>query len=79
VTLVLQVQPGASRSEWAGRFGEHALRLRLAAPAVDGKANQACVRFVADTFSVPPSQVRILRGQTGRGKTVEIRSVPDER
>ena len=79
VTLSLQVQPGAARSEWAGRFGEQALRLRLAAPAVDGKANRACVRFLAETFSVPPSHVRIVRGETGRAKTVEIRSVPAER
>jgi len=79
VTLVLHVQPGAARSAWAGRFGEHALKLRLAAPPVNGKANQACVRFLAGVFAVPPSNVRILRGETSRAKTVEIRSVPADR
>jgi uncharacterized protein (TIGR00251 family) len=79
LTLTLRVQPGASRSGWAGRYGEHALRLRLAAPAVAGKANEACVRFLAGAFAVPLSQVRILRGASGRDKTVEIRSVPADR
>jgi uncharacterized protein (TIGR00251 family) len=79
VTLALHVQPGAARSGWAGRFGERALKLRLAAPAVDGRANEACVRFLAEAFAVPPSQVQILRGQTGRDKTVEIRSVLADR
>jgi hypothetical protein len=79
VTLVLHVQPGAARSEWAGRFGEGALKLRLAAPPVDGQANRACTRFLARTFSVPPSNVTILRGQTGRDKMVEIRTVDAER
>jgi uncharacterized protein (TIGR00251 family) len=79
VTLRLQVQPGAVRSEWAGRFGEQALRLRLAAPAADGKANEACVRFMAQCFSVPRSRVRIVRGRTGRSKTVEIRAVDADR
>ena len=79
MTLTLHVRPGAARSEWAGRFGEHALKLRLAAPAVDGRANQACLRFLAEAFGVPPSQARILRGQSGREKTVEIRSVTADR
>lgn len=79
VTLSLHVQPGAARTGWAGRHGEQALKLRLAAPAVDGRANQACVRFLAECFSVPPTYVRIVRGQSGRGKTVEIRSVTAER
>lgn len=79
VTLLLHVQPGAARSEWAGRYGEGALKLRLAAPALDNKANLTCVRFLSEQFSVPPSNIAIVRGKSSRGKTVEIRSVPVER
>ena len=75
LTLQLQVQPGASRSEWAGRYGERALRLRVAAPPVDGKANEACRRFLAETLGVPTSQVSIVRGESGRSKTLVVRSV----
>jgi hypothetical protein len=75
LTLQLQVQPGASRSEWAGRYGENALRLRVAAPPVDGKANAACRRFLAESLGVPASQVSIVRGESGRSKTLVVRSL----
>jgi hypothetical protein len=75
LTVHLRVQPGASRSEWAGRHGVGALRLRVAAPPVDGKANEACRRFLAEALGVPPSQVSIVRGETGRSKTLVVRSV----
>jgi len=78
LTLQLHLQPGASRSEWAGRHGESALRLRVAAPPVDGKANEACRRFLAETFGVSTSQVSIVRGAGGRGKTLVVRSVDPE-
>jgi uncharacterized protein (TIGR00251 family) len=50
--LELHVQPGAKRSEFAGTHGAR-IKLRLAAPAVDGKANAALVEFLADYFAVP--------------------------
>ena len=75
VILTLRVQPGAVRSEWAGWYGSHALRLRLAAPAVEGKANRACRRFLADAFSVPAGRVEILRGEAARTKQVIVRQV----
>jgi uncharacterized protein (TIGR00251 family) len=79
LTLHVQVQPGASRSEWAGRYGEQALRLRVAAPPVDGKANRACREFVAETLGVPLSHVQIVRGETARNKTLVAHSVEPER
>lgn len=75
VTLTLQVQPGASRSGWAGAYGERALRLRVAAPAAEGKANRACTRFLARTFAVAPRQVEIVRGAHSRTKTVQVHAV----
>jgi uncharacterized protein (TIGR00251 family) len=72
--LELRVQPRASRSEFAGAFGDR-LRVRLQAPPVDGRANAALVEFLADAFDVPRAQVEIERGLSGRDKRVRIRDV----
>lgn len=69
--LELHVQPGASRSEFAGRHGER-IKVRLAARAVDGKANVALIEFLAEHFHVPKSRVRIAAGLKSRQKRVII-------
>ncbi len=71
--LALHVQPGAKRTEVGGVHGE-ALKLRLAAPPVDGKANAALLRFLADAFGVPLSRVTLERGKASRDKHVRIES-----
>ncbi len=71
IVLALHVQPGAKRTGAAGEHGG-ALRIRLAAPPVDGKANAELVRFLAEAFGVPLRQVTIVRGETSRRKTVRI-------
>ena len=53
-------------------------KLDLAAPPVDGKANQACIRFMADLAGVPASHVRIVLGLTNRTKVIEIDGVAQE-
>jgi uncharacterized protein len=55
-----------------------AWKLSLAAPPVDGKANEECVRFFAELAGVPRSRVRIVTGLTSRMKVVEIEGVPQE-
>lgn len=72
--ISVRVQPRAKSTALDGRYGE-AWKLRLAAPPVDGKANEACVRFFADRFHVPLSAVRIVHGLSGRNKVVEIDGV----
>jgi uncharacterized protein (TIGR00251 family) len=67
----VKVHPRAKRSGIAGRFGE-AWKLDLAAPPVDGKANEECVRWFAERAGVARSRVRIVSGATGRMKVVEI-------
>ena len=69
--LELHVQPGASRSEFAGEHGGR-LKLRLAATAVEGKANAELVEFLADYFGVPKRSVRIAAGLKSRRKRVII-------
>ena len=71
ITLTLHIQPGAKKTECAGRHGD-ALKIRLAAPPVDGKANEALLRFVADTLGLPKSAVNLKSGQTSRRKVLEI-------
>lgn len=71
IELALHVQPGAKRTEVAGQHGT-ALKLRLAAPPVEGKANAALLRFLADAFDVPLRAVTLVRGETSREKTIRI-------
>ena len=77
-TLSLHAQPGAKKSECAGLHGE-ALKIRLAAPPVDGKANEALLRFLAQRLAIPRQQISLKSGQTSRQKVVEIESVTAER
>lgn len=72
--LQLQVQPRASRTEVAGPHGG-ALRIRLAAPPVDGEANAELVAFLAKRLRVPKAAVAIVRGESGRRKVVEVEGV----
>ena len=71
VVLDLHVQPGAKRTEVAGTHGDR-LKIRLAAPPVDGAANDELVRFLAEAFGVPRRNVTIVTGATARRKRVRI-------
>jgi len=73
LVLTIHAQPGAKRTEVAGVHGD-ALRIRLAAPPVDGKANAELLRFLAEAFGVPLRQVVLLRGVSSRQKSVRIES-----
>lgn len=69
--LELHVQPGASRSEFAGEHGGR-IKVRLAAPPVEGRANEALVEFLAAYFEVPRRNVRITAGLRSRRKRVVV-------
>jgi uncharacterized protein len=71
VILELHVQPGAARSEFAGKHGDR-LKVRVAAPAQDGKANAALIEFLARYYAVPRRNVRITSGLKSRQKRVVI-------
>ena len=72
--LDLLVQPRASRTRVVGEH-DGRLKLQLAAPPVDGEANAALVEFVAEALGVRKSDVAIVRGDTGRRKTVRVAGV----
>lgn len=71
LTLFLHVQPGAKRTGVAGPHG-NALKVRLAAPPLEGRANDALIAWLAEAFDVPARQVRLLRGEKSREKVVEV-------
>ena len=71
ITLTLHVQPGAKRSGIAGLHGE-ALKLRLAAPPVEGRANEALLKCIAELFGVPLRQVELRQGGQSRHKVVAV-------
>lgn len=71
VILTVHVQPGAKKTEIAGVHGE-ALKIRLAAPPVEGRANEALIEFLARRLRVKKSQIKLLAGETSRTKRVRI-------
>ena len=74
VTLRLHIQPGAKKTEVAGLHGV-ALKIRLAAPPVDGKANACLIAFLADRLAVARSAVSLISGDTSRAKRVHVSGV----
>jgi uncharacterized protein (TIGR00251 family) len=77
VRIPVRAQPRASKSEVVGEH-DGALKVRLAAPPVEGEANAELVRCLAKWLSVPRSAVRLVAGETGRNKVVEIAGIEPE-
>ena len=76
-TLTLHIQPGAKKTEVAGLYGD-ALKIRLAAPPVDGKANDALIEFVAERLGLAKSAVSLKSGQTSRRKVLSVIDAPKD-
>ena len=74
--LTVHVQPGAKTTSCAGIHGD-ALKIRLAAPPVDGKANQALIAWLAKALDCPQSAIELIRGQTSRRKALCINAGND--
>ena len=75
--FTVKVHPRARRSAVTGRLGD-AWKLDLTAPPVEGKANEECVRLLAELVGVPRARVRIVAGLTSRTKVVEIEGITEE-
>ena len=71
LSFAVRVQPRASKNEIAGVM-DGALKIRLQAPAVENRANEALCTFLAELLKRPKSAVRLLSGERGRSKRVEI-------
>lgn len=70
-TLAVWVQPGAKKNDVAGEY-QGCLKVRLAAPAVDNKANKALVKYIAGLLSLKANQIELTAGMTSRRKTLTL-------
>lgn len=75
ITFNVKVIPRAKRNEIAGAEGD-AVKVRLNAPPVQGRANEALLKYLAGGLQVPRAQIEIVRGETSRHKVVRVRGVP---
>src|SRR5262249_15065477 len=76
--IEVRVTPRAARTEIVGHDSRGRLLVRLAAPPVDGKANEMLIELLAATFGVPKRRVAILRGDRGRNKIVEVEDMQED-
>jgi hypothetical protein len=77
VTFAVKVQPRAKKNAITGMVGE-AYKLSLTAPALEGRANQACIEFFAELFRVPRSSVTIASGERSRTKVIRVQGVTEQ-
>jgi uncharacterized protein (TIGR00251 family) len=73
-TFAVRVQPRARKNAIVGEIGD-ALKLALTAPPVEGRANDACIEFLAEFLKVPRSSITIAAGQTSRNKVIRVRGL----
>ena len=76
--LKLRVAPGAKKNAFAGVLPDGRMKVSIAAPPVDGRANEALVRFLAQALDLPQRSVRVAHGAGGRDKVVEVDLDPEE-
>ena len=77
-TLKLRVSPGAKASGWTGLMPDGRFKVKIAAPPIEGRANEELVRFVAASLDLPRRSVRLTHGAGGRDKVVEVDLDRDE-
>ena len=77
VSFAVKVHPRAKKNAITGEIG-NALKISLTAPPIDGRANEACITFLADVLNVPRSSITITSGQSSRNKTIHIAGVSAE-
>ena len=77
--ITIRVTPRAKRNEISGIMDDGTIKIRITAPPVDGKANQALIKYLSDIFDIKRSQIEVVAGHTGRNKLIAIEGLsPDE-
>ena len=74
VTFEIRVQPRAARSEIVGQLGG-ALKVKVTAPPLDGRANDECIRLLADVLKLQRASIEIISGQTSRTKVIRVKGI----
>ncbi len=77
VVISVRVVPRASKDGIAGVMGDEALKVRIQAPPVEGKANAYLIKFLSKKWKIPRAGIEILSGETGRNKRIRIANPPD--
>jgi len=75
--FAVKIHPRAKKNAITGEVGD-ALKLALTAPPIDGRANDACIEFLANLLKVPRSSVTIASGQTSRRKVIRVKGLSAE-
>ena len=75
--IAIHVQPGARKTEVIGLYGE-AIKIKVAATPERGIANEALVDFIAERLDIPKNAVKLVRGRTGRSKTIAVEGMTEE-
>lgn len=76
-SLKLRIVPNAKRDEVVGEYGD-AVKVKVAAPAVEGKANEALLEFIAEKLGVPRRDIRLAAGEKSRDKAVKVAGLDSE-
>ena len=71
ILLKVYLQPKSSKNEVVGPYRD-GIKVKVTAPPIDGKANEALIRFLAKKFGIPPSCIEIIKGLHSREKTLRI-------
>ncbi|MDG0817077.1 DUF167 domain-containing protein [Bdellovibrio svalbardensis] len=77
VRLHLFIQPKSSKNEVVG-LHNGLLKIKITAPPIDGKANEGLIKFLSDFFDIPKRDIVLVRGETGRTKTVELLGMSEQ-
>ena len=70
--IAVRVTPRASRNKIVEILADGTIRIHIAAPPVDGEANEALIRFLAEVLNVPKSRLEIVAGESGRDKLISV-------
>jgi uncharacterized protein (TIGR00251 family) len=76
--ITIRVTPRARKTEFSGILADGTLRVRVSAPPVEGKANKALIKFLADVLGVHKNRIEIVAGETGLDKIVSITDMSAE-
>jgi len=77
ITLKVYLQPKSSKNEIIGPYRD-GIRVKVTAPPVEGKANEALIRFLSKKLGVSPSSIEILKGNHSREKTLRVSGISDQ-
>ena len=75
VTVAVRAQPGAKKTAIVGVYGEGELKIAVKAPPIEGRANEALIAFLAETFGLPRKSIELVSGELSRSKVFLLKSV----